>query len=231
MPESTGLVIRSSFSQTLNDFEQELRRRLIEGVRMGQSMPEIERLFAETLRDLDMPEQMRRALTRELRRSQRATAGELRAEFILERTIADRASIRKLVSTTLEQFTRFESNIERRILSEIERGIASGRLRFRPASRAHSRSARARTIARTGLAGVSRAAHIETAREAGVDSFRYDGSSPQREFCREHHRKVYTLEEIDQLNNGQGLPVRTHCGGYNCTHRWRAVVTRPIIVS
>ena len=43
---------------------------------------------------------------------------------------------------------------------------------------------------------------------------------PERDFCKEHYNKIYTIEEIQALNNGQGLDVLTYAGGYNCLHWW-----------
>jgi hypothetical protein len=45
-------------------------------------------------------------------------------------------------------------------------------------------------------------------------------SAITRPFCRAHAGQIFTLEEIERLDNGQGLPVRESCGGYNCRHYW-----------
>lgn len=49
----------------------------------------------------------------------------------------------------------------------------------------------------------------------------YDGPHDQktRPFCLEVIGKVYTLAALKQLDNGQGLPVESHRGGYRCRHR------------
>jgi len=44
-----------------------------------------------------------------------------------------------------------------------------------------------------------------------------------RPFCRERVGKVYSIEEIRAMDNGQGLAVEYFCGGWNCRHRWVAV--------
>jgi hypothetical protein len=49
----------------------------------------------------------------------------------------------------------------------------------------------------------------------------YDGPLDQktRPFCDEVIGKVYTLAALKSLDNGQGLPVESHRGGYRCRHR------------
>jgi hypothetical protein len=44
-----------------------------------------------------------------------------------------------------------------------------------------------------------------------------------RPFCRENVGKVFTTEAIMDLDNGQGIPVETTCGGYRCRHGWAAM--------
>lgn len=78
------------------------------------------------------------------------------------------------------------------------------------------------TLANTALAQFDNASMFEFAKQSGTDKFIYDGviNQDSRAFCVQHFQKVYTHEEILQLDNGQGLPVITSCGGYNCTHYW-----------
>jgi hypothetical protein len=45
-----------------------------------------------------------------------------------------------------------------------------------------------------------------------------------RDFCIRNVGKIFTREEIDTMDNGQGLPVFEFCGGYNCQHSWVPVV-------
>jgi len=35
-----------------------------------------------------------------------------------------------------------------------------------------------------------------------------------------HLGNIYHIDEIEKLDNGQGLDVMTYCGGYNCRHMW-----------
>ncbi len=81
----------------------------------------------------------------------------------------------------------------------------------------------AATLANTALAQFDNAYTVELARSGAVDVMEYAGPPPQRLFCGQHLGKQYTIPEIELLNNGQGLPVLTSCGGYNCRHSWIAV--------
>lgn len=82
------------------------------------------------------------------------------------------------------------------------------------------------TLANTAIAEFDNASMFEFARQAGVEKYLYDGflQPGSRPFCVKHFKKVYTYEQILQLDNGQGLDVWTSCGGFNCTHFWTAVV-------
>jgi len=58
------------------------------------------------------------------------------------------------------------------------------------------------------------------AERAGVRRWRYMGPAPEREFCKAIFGKVFTIDEINAMDNGQTGNVFITCGGYNCTHRW-----------
>ena len=87
-------------------------------------------------------------------------------------------------------------------------------------------SDRVYTLANTATAQFDNASMFEFAKQAGVGRYLYDGylQPNSRPFCVRHFKKTYTLEQINGLDNGQGLPVFTSCGGYNCTHFWTAIV-------
>jgi hypothetical protein len=87
--------------------------------------------------------------------------------------------------------------------------------------------ATAKTMANTGMAQFDNSYMFENAKQAGIETFYYDGvlHPNSRRFCKEQlalarEGKVYTIAEIQELDNRQGLPVLTSCGGYNCTHYW-----------
>lgn len=84
-------------------------------------------------------------------------------------------------------------------------------------------------IVRTGIAAVGRVGTFIQAERAGINKFRYSRNPAEREFCRKMvalsaQGKTYTRGEINRLDNGQGLPVWSHGGGFRCVHRFIAVV-------
>lgn len=79
---------------------------------------------------------------------------------------------------------------------------------------------RLNTELNTGLAGFERAVTLAKADEFGVDLFLYAGGliKTSREFCIERAGKVFSRDEIESWDNGQGLPTLLYLGGYNCQH-------------
>lgn len=87
----------------------------------------------------------------------------------------------------------------------------------------------------TALKAFSRSIVTSKAKESGFDYFEYLGpdDSVTREFCQdvlegnypglERSEPIYTVDEIESMDNGQDLPVMEYCGGYNCRHQWRPI--------
>lgn len=63
------------------------------------------------------------------------------------------------------------------------------------------------------------------AERAGLEHFMYIGplDNRTREFCAGLVGRVFTREEIDDLDNGQSGLVFTDGGGWNCRHEWVGV--------
>jgi hypothetical protein len=80
----------------------------------------------------------------------------------------------------------------------------------------------ARTNARQVVGGYNRIHRDEVRKELELDRALYYGEvrNNSRPFCRQLIGKVFSLEQIEQMNNGQGLSVLTYCGGWNCIHSW-----------
>lgn len=75
----------------------------------------------------------------------------------------------------------------------------------------------------TALSATAQAISLKKSEAVGITKYLYDGPSDDdviRPFCQEHVGKIYTIDEIRALDNGQGLPVETYKGGYNCRHEW-----------
>lgn len=80
----------------------------------------------------------------------------------------------------------------------------------------------ARTEAYTAVSRFNNLLTFENAAATGTRTFKYFGpvSAITRPFCRAHAGQVFTLDEIERMDNGQGLSVRESLGGYNCRHYW-----------
>ncbi len=66
----------------------------------------------------------------------------------------------------------------------------------------------------------NQAVRIRQSIQAGVKYFKYAGPPAEREFCAHLIGNILSLNDIQSLDNGQGLPVLYYKGGYNCRHRW-----------
>lgn len=80
----------------------------------------------------------------------------------------------------------------------------------------------------TQLATFSRTITANKAQELGFELMIYLGPDDKitRDFCKDLLDKdppIYTIEEINKMDNGQGLSVLTSGGGYNCRHQWRPI--------
>ena len=83
-----------------------------------------------------------------------------------------------------------------------------------------------RTLANTALAQFDNSTMFEFAKEACVERYKYDGvvNPNSRKFCKINCGKIFSMNEIMSMDNGQGLSVLSSLGGYNCTHFWTPVV-------
>lgn len=85
------------------------------------------------------------------------------------------------------------------------------------------------TLARTSLMTFYRTSSVIEARELGLELFWYSGPNDDatRPFCddvlNDRTPPIYTIEEILDMDNGQGLDVLVSGGGYNCRHTWDAI--------
>lgn len=80
----------------------------------------------------------------------------------------------------------------------------------------------------TALQGFSRTVTQAKGKELGFELWEYIGPEDEitREFCQDLLDKdppIYSTSEIERMDNGQGLPVASYGGGYNCRHQWRPI--------
>jgi hypothetical protein len=76
----------------------------------------------------------------------------------------------------------------------------------------------------------NRAVNIGIAKDSGAEKFKYYGPGDEatREFCDRHVNKIYTLEEINEIWQGEWAGkidsnAFISAGGYNCRHVFRPV--------
>jgi hypothetical protein len=85
----------------------------------------------------------------------------------------------------------------------------------------------AETELRTALSGFSQTVINAKAEEAGLEYYIYVGPDDNitRDYCAERleANKIWTIEEILNTDNGQGLDPFVYGGGYNCRHQWRPI--------
>ena len=81
------------------------------------------------------------------------------------------------------------------------------------------------TQVNTELSQFGRAVTASAAQAFDLDLYLYTGprDGVTRAFCRPLINKVVSETQMNRLDNGQGLPVKTSCGGYNCRHSWSPV--------
>ena len=80
------------------------------------------------------------------------------------------------------------------------------------------------TIVRTAQQSLSSMQTLIQAKEAGITKFEYAGASPERDFCRHHYGKIYTMQEINRISQSVGRDVFIMRGGFNCKHYWNPIV-------
>ena len=85
---------------------------------------------------------------------------------------------------------------------------------------------RPKTLAYTSLAQFNNGLTVATGEASGVEKYLWDGPAPiptSHELCKWNTGKIFTLEQLDMMDNGCGLPVRTALSGYNCRHYLTAI--------
>lgn len=121
---------------------------------------------------------------------------------------------------------QIKSGIKNYLVKETRRAMASGSgasgLKRNLAAQFGTAESEMQTLANAMVAQYNNLTTFNLARTAGVKRFLYSGpvAPSTRPFCRAHAGIIFTEEEIAHMDNGQGLPVTSSCGGYNCRHMW-----------
>lgn len=194
-----------------------------------EQLGELERKIQKIL---SSGEEVKKGIRREISDARRRELERVRAEVFVElRVDHDRGTIDDLSRPILQGISRLGEVLETTVLDEVSRGIRKDLPTAEVARAIQSRidvtENVSKTLARTANVGIANAKRIQDGKDAGLQFFQYGGSqSPEREFCKANVNRIFSLEEIRAMDNGQGLPVEFFCGGYNCRHFWIPVASK-----
>ncbi len=153
--------------------------------------------------------------------------------WISERTrVKPSKSALNILIKANQQFAIIDNKVRKGILDAVESAVNNNQTKKQLVNnieKSVSGAYRAETIANTSLQSYSQAISIDEERAAGIEKWKYVGQSPERDFCKQHYNNTYTYEEIQAMDNQQGLAVLYFRGGYNCTHKWRPVIDDALI--
>jgi hypothetical protein len=149
-------------------------------------------------------------------------------------TAVDKKSIDALigiqVSKTTNQIERYGIDIQSQVMSQVIFGKKPDIKKIQK-ELSPKLAANLKTEITTAVSSFNRSVTFAKAEDLGIDSFRYTGPNDNktRVFCKgllKRRPAIYTRSEILALDNGQGLPVSTHGGGFNCRHTWVPVASK-----
>lgn len=148
-----------------------------------------------------------------------------RSAVVKELSKADILEVKAAARLSFPEFKTIEKSLQRQLTATVQRAIASkaGVSALRHELKKREFPA-AKTLANTSLRQFNNELTLATAEITGTNKFLYGGPVTRmtRPFCKKHAGKIYSLAQIEQMDNGQGLPVRSSLGGYNCRHFWIA---------
>lgn len=215
------MSVEQELSAVYRRHARDLRKLVVKQLRQGASRRAVEREIDAYIRRNDVADDLRERLSE---------AAQQQFDWVDQRTLSlkDRELSRRVLSDAGEGFARMEEQLNEELKREVIRGIEEEvplpELESRLVRRLDIGKNQAFTVGNTAFSGYDQASFWRQAEEVAEDGeqmlFEYVGPPPQRSFCERHIGNVYTEEQIDRLENGQGLDVRLFGGGYNCRHRW-----------
>lgn len=189
---------------------------------------DIQRLARQVMQQIKMPVIFQNAIVKDLRLTQEQIAEIWDFYFEKELNAGDQitftdADYEKLRAAYQIDFSSIEDKLNYSVEQEFTKILRSDSSFSALRSKLIKKDIgefQASTLANTAVAQFDNAYMIENAQQAGVTKFLYDGTiiATTRDFCRERVGKVFTLQELEAMDNGQGLPVIPSLGGYNCRH-------------
>ncbi len=135
------------------------------------------------------------------------------------------AAMVEVVAGAIDDLARVPDDLSGLLVRELDAVVAEGASpaaiveRLSDAASAHLSAAG--TDFATSLMGLHREGTLGEMRAGGLDLFVYDGPDDEviRPFCADLVDKVTTEQDLDEMDNGQGLrPTSRYGGGYNCRH-------------
>lgn len=165
-------------------------------------------------------------LQAEMKRLAKAAEREIQDQFVNDRT--DNTAL----DTLLKEASLLGGSVPPKVMDIVARGLRSGwssaEIDEQLARILRTASHRVRTLRETARAVLTTQAVLANAEKNGVQYVRYGGTAnAQREFCKQHVGKVYSIAEAKTLVNGFGQNAYLFRGGWNCRHRWEIVVGKP----
>lgn len=223
--QNLALRVERMFSLYLDDVVDALRAGEKDALNMAQALLGIE----EGLK--------RGGLTNEIGRLETIFGDELEfareefkrlsgAKFAL--TVTDFHNVQALVNDQMDRASRTVSQYMGDIRSIVLNATITGDVPdLKPIRQkfGDSITSNIETDIRTSLQGFSRAITLQQADESGLKLFLYIGPDDDvtRPFCQDKVDQIFTKDEIDGWDNGQGLPANIYLGGYNCRHQLRPI--------
>lgn len=161
----------------------------------------------------------------------------IRDEFI-ERDIdepisadTDREAVDLLINNSLDKVSTKIQQYGLNVQSTVMQAVVTGQ---KPDYKAikekfgNVAASQVRTEVETSIATFNRTITVNKALDLGFKLFIYIGPEDNvtRDFCQRLLDKdppIYTIDQINDMDNGQGLPAFSAGGGYNCRHQWRPI--------
>ncbi len=204
--------IQQRLSRSADALARAVRKQIDRWLREGVSLQEIlVRLSAFRLPPGEQ-QKLERAVRARMEEIAKARALDLPGEHIDALIAARQISIGNIQH-------QMQADLQREVRRALVAGYGPDVLRKRLEDRAFGN---AKTEAYTAVSRFNNLLTFENAAATGTQTFKYFGpvSAITRPFCRAHAGQVFTLQEIERMDNGQGLSVRESLGGYNCRHYW-----------
>jgi hypothetical protein len=228
-----------AFSLGVQRFVERQLRTLVEAEKIGTLAPEdAARVLGSLFEDLQ-----RRGLKGEIAKIRSLYADEI---SFVEETLARAAKVAPeggiftdIDKSTIDAIVNVE---EQKMLmntgasvSEIQSALMRTALAGEPlnigalmSDRMDALQSRMETLANTGLAGFQRTVILAKGQDLGFDLFIYLGPDDgiTRPFCEKllhTSPPIFSIKQIEKMNNGQNLPAMQYGGGYNCRHQWRPI--------